>query len=408
MFFGPHQRRSRLPRRGRWCRAVAAAHLACGLAAGFAAAHAPTIRAQETDTVIDARSRDLSDLDRQMEGIGAELTGQNAERQALIAELEQREKDVAALAIAGRELDRVVGEQTRVAQELRVRESQAQTALAEQTRRLAESLRTAYAMGRTDGLRMLLNQEDPVRASRVLSYFAYFNRERVRGIQAVEASAARLTRLAGDAEREAGRLREFALEQEAARVRLEAAKQERAQVLAALEQTIVSREADLVSLGRDAENLRLLVEHLRQRAQIQAELEIRRDPFATRQGRLAWPLLEGRIRAGFGTQKPDSDSTWDGCLLAAREGEEVRTIYDGRVVYADWLVGFGLLLVIDHGDGFMSFYGHNEALLKDVGEWVSAAEVIALSGNSGGRDEPVLYFAIRHHGEALDPTRWCG
>ena len=358
--------------------------------------------------MIDARSRDLSDLDRQMEGIGAELTGQNAERQALIAELEQREKDVAALAIAGRGLDRVVGEQTRVAQELRVRESQAQTALAEQTRRLAESLRTAYAMGRTDGLRMLLNQEDPVRASRVLSYFAYFNRERVRGIQAVEASAARLTRLAGDAEREAGRLREFALEQEAARVRLEAAKQERAQVLAALEQTIVSREADLVSLGRDAENLRLLVEHLRQRAQIKAELEIRRDPFATRQGRLAWPLLEGRIQAAFGTQKPESDSTWDGCLLAAREGEEVRTIYDGRVVYADWLVGFGLLLVIDHGDGFLSFYGHNEALLKDVGEWVSAAEVIALSGNSGGRDEPVLYFAIRHHGEALDPARWCG
>ncbi len=408
MAFGSHQRRSRLLRRGRWRRAVAAAHFACALAVDFAAAQVPPVRAQDTDTLIDARSRDLSDLDRQMEGIGAELIGQNAERQTLIAELEQREKDVAALAIAGRELERVVGEQTRVARELRAREAQAQSALAEQTLRLSESLRTAYAMGRTDGLRMLLNQEDPVRASRVMSYFAYFNRERVRGIQAVEASAARLTLLAGDAEREAGRLREFALEQETARVRLEAAKQERAQVLAALEQTIVSREADLVSLGRDAENLRLLVEHLRQRAQIQAELEIRRDPFATRQGRLSWPLLEGRIRAGFGSRKPDSDLTWDGCLLAAREGEDVRAIYDGRVVYADWLVGFGLLLVIDHGDGFMSFYGHNEALLKDVGEWVSTAEVIALSGNSGGRDEPVLYFAIRHHGEALDPARWCG
>jgi len=369
---------------------------------------APAVRAQDTEAVIDVRSRDLSDLDRQMEGIGAELTGQNAERQALIAELEQREKDVAALTIAGRELDRVVGEQARVAQELRARESQAQAALADQTLRLSELLRTAYAMGRTDGLRMLLNQEDPVRASRVMSYFAYFNRERVRGIQAVEASAARLTRLARDAEREAGRLRAFALEQETARVRLEAAKQERALVLAALDQTIVSREADLVSLGRDAENLRLLVEHLRQRAQIEAELGIRRDPFGSRQGRLAWPLLEGRIRAGFGTQKPDSELTWDGCLLAAREGEEVRAIYDGRVVYADWLVGFGLLLVIDHGDGFLSFYGHNEALLKEIGEWVSAADVIALSGNSGGRDEPVLYFAIRHHGEALDPARWCG
>ena len=98
----------------------------------------------------------------------------------------------------------------------------------------------------------------------------------------------------------------------------------------------------------------------------------------------------------------------DGVLLVAREGEEVRAVYDGRVVYADWLRGFGMLLVIDHGDGYMSLYGHNEALLKEVGEWVAAGEVIALSGNSGGRDDPVLYFAIRRHGEPLDPGTWCG
>jgi murein hydrolase activator len=175
-----------------------------------------------------------------------------------------------------------------------------------------------------------------------------------------------------------------------------------------LEQTIASREQDLAGLSRDAQTLRLLVEHLRQRAQIQAELQVQRDPFAARRGHLSWPLLEARIRAGFGTSKPGSDQTWDGCLLAAREGEEVRAVYDGRVVFADWLLGFGLLLVIDHGDGFLSFYGHNQALLKEVGEWVTAAEVVGLGGNSGGRDEPVLYFAIRHHGEPIDPTQWCG
>ena len=360
------------------------------------------------DDTVDARQRDLVDLERQVQGVGAELLGQNAERQALIAELEAREKDVATLAIAGRELERLVSEQSRVAQELRTRESQEQAALVAEIARLSELLRTAYAMGRADGLRMLLNQEDPIRASRVMSYFAYLNRERVRGIQAVEASAARLARLAHGAELETMRLRELAARQETARRRLETAKAERAQVLSGLEQAIASREGDLASLSRNAENLRLLVEHLRQRAQIKAELQVQRDPFSSRRGRLAWPLLEGRIRAGFGTAKPGSDQTWDGCLLGAREGEEVRSIYDGRVIYADWLLGFGLLLVIDHGDGFMSFYGHNQALLKEVGEWVAAAEVIGLSGNSGGRDEPVLYFAIRHNGEPIDPAKWCG
>ncbi|HYN79024.1 MAG TPA: peptidoglycan DD-metalloendopeptidase family protein [Lamprocystis sp. (in: g-proteobacteria)] len=372
----------------------------------------PVQAANVTDAVPEpteeAQQRHLVELERQVQGVGAELAGQNSERQALIAELEAREREVAALAVAGRGLEQEVSEQTRVAQELRARESQEQAALTAETVRLSELLATAYAMGRADGLRMLLNQEDPIRASRVMSYFAYLNRERVRGIQAVEASAARLARLAHEAEQETEQLRTLAAQQEAARGRLEAAKRERADVLKGLEQTIASREQDLASLSRNAENLRLLVEHLRRRAQIQAELQVRRDPFSSRRGRLAWPLLEGRIHADFGTQKPGSDLTWDGCLLAAREGEEVRAVYDGRVIYADWMLGFGLLLVIDHGDGFMSFYGHHQALLKEVGEWVTAAEVIGLSGNSGGRDEPVLYFAIRHNGEPMDPAQWCG
>jgi septal ring factor EnvC (AmiA/AmiB activator) len=152
----------------------------------------------------------------------------------------------------------------------------------------------------------------------------------------------------------------------------------------------------------------LLVQHLRQRAEIRAELEVQREPFELRRGHLPWPLLEGRLRASFGSSKEGSELTLDGVLLAANEGEEVRAVYDGRVVYADWLRGFGMLLVIDHGDGYMSLYGHNETLLKEVGEWVAAGEVIALSGNSGGRDEPVLYFAIRRNGEPLDPATWCG
>ena len=366
------------------------------------------VAARAQDDQIGAREGELVAIEQQIQVIGTTLTGENAERQALIAELEEREREVATLAIAGRELDQKVREQTRVAGELRTRETQEQAALAGQINNLSELLRTAYAMGRADALRMLLNQQNPVQASRVMSYFAYFNRARVRNLRAVEASAQRLTRLAREAETEAGLLQELATRQAESQARLEAARQERALVLKGLEETINTREQRLAGLGRDAENLRLLVAHLRERAQIRAELAVQRDPFAVRQGRLAWPLLEGRIRASFGSRKGDSEQTWDGVILEAREGEEVRAVYDGQVVYADWLLGFGMLLVIDHGDGYLSFYGHNEALLKEAGEWVSADEVVALSGTSGGREAPLLYFAIRRHGEPVDPARWCG
>lgn len=374
------------------------------LSAGLSLARA----ADDPDALIEQRSKDLQQIERQVETLGQELIGQNAQRQALIQELEERERDVAALAVAGRELERLVQEQSSVAQAFRDREAEERSLLQQELRRLAELLRTAHAMGRADVLRLLLNQEDPVRAGRVLSYFAYFNRDRVSRIEAVESRAQRLASLAKDAEREVGRLAELSSRQEATRLRLEAAKADRATALAELEKTIAGGEDDLALLQRDAENLRLLVEHLRQRAEIHAELEVQRQPFAERRGHLAWPLLEGRLSAPFGSTKPDSDLSLDGVLLVAQEGEEVRAVYDGRVVYADWLRGFGMLLVIDHGDGYMSLYGHNEALLKEVGEWVAAGEVVALAGNSGGRDEPVLYFAIRRNGEPVDPATWCG
>lgn len=363
---------------------------------------------EDPDRAIDAREQDLETIEQRVQSIGAELAGKNAERQALVAELEGRERDVAALALAGRELARTVKEQTRVAVELRARQTEQQEALASELERLSALLRTAYALGRADALRLLLNQEDPIQASRILSYFAYFNRERVRRIRDVQSRSQRLAALAQGAEREAARLAALAAEQEAMRTRLEDARVQRAQVLAELERTIATGEETMAGLARDAENLRLLVDHLRQRAQIHAELDVRRDPFAARRGRLPWPLPEGRVRAGFGSRKEGAELTQDGVLLAAREGEEVRAVYDGRVVYADWMLGFGMLLAIDHGDGYITLYGHNETLLKEVGEWVSMGEPIALGGRSGGRDEPVLYFAIRHNGEPMDPAAWCG
>lgn len=369
---------------------------------------AETLTDEDPNALIDRREQDLEAIEGQVRALSDELSAHQADRAALIEELEERERDVAALAVAARELDRLVVEQTALAEDLRQREARERDHLAAELGRLSELLRTAHAMGRGDVLRLLLNQQDVRETTRIMSYFAYFNRERVMRISAVETSAARLAALIADTEQELARLAELAEQQEQSRTRLVTARAERAAVLAALERTIVSREEDKEALERDAERLRRLVVHLRQRAQIHAELGVDRAPFSTLRGKLPWPVLGSHVELAFGARTAAADTPLEGVLLAAGEGEEVRAIHDGRVVYADWLRGFGMMVVIDHGDGYLSFYGHNEALLKEVGEWVAAAEVIALSGSSGGRASAVLYFAIRHNGDPIDPSRWCG
>ncbi|THG71716.1 peptidase M23, partial [Pseudomonas sp. A-1] len=129
-------------------------------------------------------------------------------------------------------------------------------------------------------------------------------------------------------------------------------------------------------------------------------------PFAQARGRLPWPV-DGQLLARFGAPRGDARLKWDGVLIGAAAGTRVRAIHDGRVVFADWLRGAGLLVIVDHGGGYLSLYGHNQTLLKAAGDLVKAGEAIATVGTSGGQDTPALYFAIRQQGQPSDPLRWC-
>jgi len=129
-----------------------------------------------------------------------------------------------------------------------------------------------------------------------------------------------------------------------------------------------------------------------------------KDAFAKLRGRLTWPVA-GRLAASYG-QTRAGGVKWDGMLLTGAQGSPVRAVYHGRVVYADWLSGLGLLIIVDHGDGYLSLYGHNERLYKDVGERVTAGDTIATLGDSGGRPRPELYFEIRKGGRPVDPRPW--
>ena len=134
--------------------------------------------------------------------------------------------------------------------------------------------------------------------------------------------------------------------------------------------------------------------------------EIARQPFADLKGKLAWPV-KGKLRKMFGRRKPLSNLRWQGVLIEAPSGRYVRAVSHGRVAFADWLRGFGNLIIIDHGNSYLSLYGHNESLFKAAGEWVEAGDVIGSTGDSGGQAKSGLYFEIRRNGKPQNPTRWC-
>jgi septal ring factor EnvC (AmiA/AmiB activator) len=271
---------------------------------------------------------------------------------------------------------------------------------------LARYVRAAYAIGRQDQFKLLLNQEDPATLSRALTYYAYFNRDRGERIQALTMVLQELADIEESTARDTARLAQLRELKTAARERLDGQRRQRRDVIARLARDLGDQDTRLERLRQDELKLAELVAGLaRELADIPAA-ESRQVPFAKLKGKLPWPSV-GKIRRKFGTPRGTSDLSWKGVLVAARPGTPVQAVSHGRVAFADWLRGFGLLMIIEHGDGYMSLYGHGESLFKEVGDWVEAGEIIGTVGNSGGREKSGLYFEIRHLGTPVDPMRWC-
>jgi septal ring factor EnvC (AmiA/AmiB activator) len=281
------------------------------------------------------------------------------------------------------------------------------TALAQEQSALAGLVRSAYAFGPGDRIRLLLDQRVTTRLSRVMAYYGYLNRYRVERLETIAERARNLESLALEAGNETARLARLAAHQEETRTRLVSAQSQRSGLLDDLEQTISSGEERMTALRAEAEGLRDLLEQLERQATGLAETELIQAPMVGQRGQLRWPLEPARLIASFGQPKGDAGQLWDGVFIAAPAGTEVRAVRHGRVVYSDWLRGFGLLTILEHDSGYMTLYGHNQALLKEPGEWVASGDTIALSGASGGLRDAGLYFAIRHRGTPLDPQRWC-
>ena len=359
---------------------------------------------------LDARQAELDAVKSRMESLRHELSEAESEKDIQARALRELEEQIGVLSHRIHDLDRERGIRARHLQRLEQEQRRRQAEAAAHVEVLARQVRASFALGRQQKLKFMLNQQDPVRIGRMLAYYEYLQRQRVAQIDAVREALRRLAETEQHIVAEQARLDELLVDERAAQVNLARAQAERLRVVAGLDADIRQRGEEVSRLQEDEGRLKQLVERLKQ---VQERLAMLRDieaeaqagPFTTRRGALEWPA-PGRIRSAFGSAKA-AGLSWDGVVISAPAGHEVTAVHGGRVVFADWLKGYGLLLIVDHGDGYMSLYGYNQSLFKAVGEWVEVGEAIAIVGNSGGRTDPALYFGIRHNGKPVDPARWC-
>ena len=285
---------------------------------------------------------------------------------------------------------------------------------------LAKLLYQQYLGGRSEPLKLLLNHENPNEIARQMHYFSYISRAHAALIASLRSHLARLRELAQEVEKQLAELTAITARQAVEKRRLEQEKRARGKVLARIARDIQQQKRKIGTLKRDENRLTKLVEQLGRiiartpsRPSPVPRLKNERlpdstgdgTPFQQLKGKLHLPV-RGELGNRFGSPRSDSGLNWKGLFIAARPGEEVHAIAAGRVVFADWLRGFGNLLIIDHGDSYMSLYGNNETLYKQVGETIRGGETIAAVGNSGGNTDSGLYFEIRYQGKPFDPLTW--
>lgn len=351
----------------------------------------------------DDREAELDELRDRIRELSEDLQDDVSRRDQATVALRDAEREAGA---SRRRLRQIEGELAQAQQRLaELTSSQQETRARADAERsaLAQEVALAYRTGSEEPIKLLLNQEDPAEFARILAYYGYFTRQRAARIEVVLATLEELRELEAAVTAEQARLAALAEEERGTLVAVEEARTRRAQAVATLEREIRDEGSRLERLRRDEQDLVALIAHLRS-----ALADVPPDSvaaFEDLRGELAWPV-PGRALNRYGQARAGGRMTWTGVRIGAEPGSEVRAVAHGRVAYADWLPGMGLLVVLDHGHGYMTLYGHNQALFAQPGDWVTAGAIIATVGDSGGQETAGLYYEIRKDGQPVDPAPW--
>lgn len=413
------------------------------LSCAFTVAVAADQRAQTKQEIAQA-AKDIAELKKQLSKIQQEKSSAEQALKKTETEIGELEKQVNDLQ----------QQEKKTEQELDLLDKQKkklQSSRLEQQKLIAIQARAAYQAGQQEPLRLLLNQQQPEKFSRNLTYYQYIGKARQQQINEFNETIRQITNISAQITEQQNNLAEQRASLLSKQESLKTLRQQRQQKVASLSQqqrketrSLSTRQADQAALNkvlqtiettlarqaqeaREAERKRqrLIAEQQRQQAEqlldkqpqpvagkqpqspmVSTAITHNGGKFSTVRGKLPWPV-NGRLIAHFGSARGDTRSKWDGVLISSQAGTQVRAIHPGRVVFADWLRGAGLLVIVDHGDGYLSLYGHNQSILSRPGDMVQTGQAISTVGNTGGQDQAALYFAIRQKGKPADPTQWC-
>jgi septal ring factor EnvC (AmiA/AmiB activator) len=357
---------------------------------------------QQQRAVVESLQR----VSKQLERDAANLSRQERELRAA-------EKSVASALAELRRLQEQRAERAAARKALQDERTAREADRKRHQQQLADQLRGAYFMGRNEPLQLLLNQRSTTQISRMMTYYGYFGRLRAQQIDQLNEDVARIEELTARIEEEDAELATLEQRQKAQVGELDSARQQRHKVLASTEKDARTHGAEKAQLEKQQKELKARLDDLlRQLARATESAPYDpRAPFAQQRNRLNWPVA-GRIAVDYGAPLFGGSTRSTAIEIEARQGAEVRAVHEGRVEVADYMSGRGLIVVLNHGNGFVSIYGHNDELFRQVGERVKAGDLIATVGDSGGRKSPGLYFEIRSGyrdgsaGKPVNPHDW--
>jgi septal ring factor EnvC (AmiA/AmiB activator) len=363
----------------------------------------PLAASGQDDDLAKVKEQELEEVRERISKLKQSMDQSAGSRDQVTGELQSAEVEISEKRIRLKELQRErdysIKRKQSLDEQIAVRAAQ----LTHEAEELAEQVRAAYMSGGQERVKLLLNQRDPATLGRLLSYYQYFNDYRADNIQTVSAHIDELAVLRSQTAAEEARLSGLARERYAELTELNAAQEKRQALLASLQDRIATEEKEIELLAGQEKDLARLIDEL---TSILSDYPIRSEnPFSEHKGKLTWPVA-GTLLHDFGQPRINDQLQWNGVVLAAPRGREVRAVYHGRVVFSDWLSGLGLLVIVDHGEGYMTLYGYNETTLKNTGDWVAPGDVIATVGDSGGQSRSALYFELRQGTRPLNPRHW--
>ncbi|KXI28409.1 peptidase M23 [Paraglaciecola hydrolytica] len=347
------------------------------------------------------QAQDLQSIQQQIKEKQQQVAEQIKSAKKLQQELEYAEVSVAKTVKALSVTENSLAENKTQRKQLGKQQQDVQQKIAQQQEGLAKLIKSAYMTGNYDFAKMLLNQQDAANFERTITYYQYLNNERRHKIDEFRVLISELEEVNAQLASKQQELAQLQSEQKEQKAQLVKQQASRETTLANIRSAIESDEAKIEILQQNEKNLQDAL------AKAQRDSEKQNQTFSGLsrvKGKLLIPA-EGELMRMFGRIR-QGQIKWKGIVIKGQIGSPVIAVYQGKVLYADWLRGFGLVTVIDHGDGFMSLYGHNQALLKQAGDIVEAGETVALLGQSGGQTNPNLYFEIRHKGQPVNPTAW--